>query len=65
MKTTQIRISEGSSEFARARESATITCIWQELKGRQKIRKAARGEQRKASGVLCLEGVVLGTLEAD
>lgn len=41
MKTTQMRTKAVHSELVTAKESATITCMWQWLKGRQGSGKAA------------------------
>lgn len=40
MKTNQMKTGKDYSQFAAAGESATITCILQILKGRQKRGKA-------------------------
>lgn len=49
------------SELAIARESATITGIWERLKGRQGSGRALQQTQGMASGVPRLEGVGLGS----
>ena len=46
-----------------AGESATITCIWQRFKGRQKSRKALQWKKEKARGVTQLEVVSVQRLE--
>ena len=42
--------SKGYSELVTARESATVTCVWQRFKGSQGSRRASQKRKGKAPG---------------
>lgn len=65
MKTNQMRKAEAIYLGpVLARESTTITWVWQRLKGRQRSGNASEWRKGKASAVLCSEAAGMGELEA-
>lgn len=52
------------SELAIARDSATVPCVWQRLRARQGSGEALEWKKGKVSGMLRLQVVGMGKLEA-